>query len=487
MQKNIVFILSDDQGAWAMHCAGNEDIKTPNLDRLAAMGARFTNFFCASPVCSPARASIITGEMPSCHGILDWLSGGNMNTKAHPYMQGHSHFQTLDTGIEYLEGHDTYVKHLHDAGYHCALSGKWHMGNSEKPKDGFEKWYTIGTGGCDYFNPDIYENGRFYNENRYVTDLITDKALEYLEEFIERKEPYYLSVHYTAPHSPWARQHHKEEFLALYQDCTFEATPNEPVHPEQVGTCPVGDTPENRRECLTGYYAAITAMDEGIGRILDKLEENGQLQNTLIIFTADNGMNMGHHGIWGKGNGTYPPNMYDTSVKVPFLIYDPEYFYGGKTIESMAGHCDLFPTLLDMADIAYQPHTKQPGKSIKTYALKPQDSGEENVIICDEYGMVRMIRNRDYKYVSDLMGRREQFFDLRLDPEERDNKITDPVYDKQIIKMKKEMADFFAQYEDKRNSGIQYHVTGNGQLLRCHEEGAFDQDIKMYHQTEERA
>ena len=96
MKKNIVLILSDDQGAWAMHCAGNEDLITPNLDRLAKMGARFTNFFCASPVCSPARASIMTGEMPSSHGVLDWLSGGNMNTKDYPYMKDHEHFQTED-------------------------------------------------------------------------------------------------------------------------------------------------------------------------------------------------------------------------------------------------------------------------------------------------------------------------------------------------------------------------------------------------------
>ena len=139
MKKNIVLILSDDQGAWAMHCAGNEDLITPNLDRLAKMGARFTNFFCASPVCSPARASIMTGEMPSSHGVLDWLSGGNMNTKDYPYMKDHEHFQTEDQAIDYLEGHDTYVKHLSQAGYHCALSGKWHLGDSVHPKEGFEK------------------------------------------------------------------------------------------------------------------------------------------------------------------------------------------------------------------------------------------------------------------------------------------------------------------------------------------------------------
>ena len=110
-QPNIVFILSDDQGAWAMHCAGNEDLRTPNLDRLAESGVRFDEFYCASPVCSPARASIVTGKAPSCHGVLDWIAGGNIDTNRYPEMAGHSRFQTRDHAIEYLEGHKTLTAH----------------------------------------------------------------------------------------------------------------------------------------------------------------------------------------------------------------------------------------------------------------------------------------------------------------------------------------------------------------------------------------
>lgn len=499
-KKNIVFILSDDQGAWAMHCAGNDDIITPNLDRLSQMGSRFTNFFCASPVCSPARASIITGEMPSCHGVLDWIGSGNMNTKDYPYMKVHPHFQREDRAIEYLEGHDTYIKHLREAGYRCGLSGKWHLGNSTQPKEGFEKWYTIAAGGCNYFNPDIYdhETGRFYNENRYVTDLITQKALEFLDEYMAGDAPYYLSVHYTAPHDPWYQGQHKEEIWKLYANCEFKATPNEKIYPNQIDCCLVADTPEKRREHLTGYYAAITAMDDGIGQILDKLEENHQLENAIVIFTSDNGMNMGHHGIWGKGNGTYPPNMYDTSVKVPFLIYDSEYFYGGKVIHRMAGHCDLFPTLLDMVGVTYNMHEKQPGRSIKMYAENPELEESDAVVICDEYGKVRMIRTSQFKYVcfyedagqqsvseEDLKkyNIKEQFFDLTMDADEKVNRMSEIAYQQKIVELRQRMEEFFSRYSDEINSGIQYPVTGSGQMKRCHQAEAFDQKFSYYYKT----
>lgn len=129
-----------------------------------------------------------------------------------------------------------------------------------------------------------------------------------------------MSVHYTAPHSPWDASEHPKEYLDWYKDCEFKDTPNLPVHPWQVNTCPIGDTEERRKENLRGYYAAISAMDAGVGKILDKVKEKGLEDNTIVIFTSDNGMNMGHHGIWGKGNGTYPPNMYESSIRVPFII-----------------------------------------------------------------------------------------------------------------------------------------------------------------------
>ena len=133
---NIVLVLTDDQGPWAMGCAGNPESRTPNLDRLAATGVRFDNWFCTSPVCSPARASLLTGRIPSSHGVHDWLRGGNMTNGN-------------DRAIEYLAGISGYTDLLAEAGYVCGLSGKWHMGDSLRPQQGFSYWYAHQTGGSN--------------------------------------------------------------------------------------------------------------------------------------------------------------------------------------------------------------------------------------------------------------------------------------------------------------------------------------------------
>ena len=132
-KPNIIMILADDQGPWAMHCAGTPELYTPNLDRIAEQGMRFDSFFCASPVCSPARASILTGKMPSAHGVQDWLRSGNLDGekfaaqgKENPYFEG---YKQERKPISYLEGQPTYTDILAQNGYHCALSGKWHLGN----------------------------------------------------------------------------------------------------------------------------------------------------------------------------------------------------------------------------------------------------------------------------------------------------------------------------------------------------------------------
>ena len=284
-KPNIVFILSDDQGPWAMNCAGTPELYTPSLNAIAQNGMRFENFFCASPVCSPARASLLTGDIPSSHGVLDWLRSGNVDAekfaaqgKENPY----GGYADEDKPIQYLAGKTTYTDILAQNGYTCALSGKWHLGDSVTPQHGFSRWYTIGKGGCFYYHPDIVENGSITVEHgKYVTDLITDRALEFLDELAEGEDPFYLSVHYTAPHSPWGAEHHPKEWIDYYDSCQFESIPDVPDHPDMT-TGPVYGTPR-RKENLRGYFAAISAMDAGIGRILCRLEEKGLTDDTLVV------------------------------------------------------------------------------------------------------------------------------------------------------------------------------------------------------------
>ncbi len=474
-----MFIMSDDQGAWTLGSAGNKEIQTPNLDRLAEEWMRYDNFFCASPVCSPARASIVTGEIPSCHGILDWLSGGNGTTENHPQMNGHEHFKNKDVGIEYLEGHPSYISVLKDSGYCCGLSGKWHLGNHEYAKKGFDKWFTIFAGGCRYFDADTIEHEAVSGDNRYITTVITDKAIEYMNDYVQQEEPFYLSIHYTAPHSPWDEGEHPKEFIDKYKDCKFESTPDLPVHEDQINSCPVGSTPEKRRENLQGYYAAITAMDDQIGRVFEELERLGQLENTVVIFTADNGMNMGHHGIWGKRNGTYPANMYDTSVKVPFIIRAPFIKNKGVTQYSLRSHLDIFPTLCEMVGEEYVAAKKQSGTSFYRELLGGEEK-DSTIAICSEYGRIRMMRNKKRKLVYDCLSGVIQYFDLEKDSDEANNLLNDADYQEEITRMEEELKQWFDRYAMEQQDGQQYPVVGKGQKNWCYEADAFAQTFRYY-------
>ncbi len=481
---NIVFILSDDQGAWAMHCAGNKELKTPNLDRIAARGMRFENFFCASPVCSPARASLLTGTIPSAHGVLDWLRGGNLDAERFA-KQGaqdpYGGYVSEHKPIQYLAGQLTYTDVLAQNGYNCALSGKWHLGDSINPQHGFRYWYTIGRGGCFYYHPDIVENGDIRNlHGQYVTDLITDKALEFLDILSEESAPFYLSVHYTAPHSPWSAEHHPKEFLKLYEDCPFESVPNVPDHPGL--TCPpVYGTP-TRTENLKGYFAAISAMDQGIGQILDRLQQKGLDQETIVIFASDNGMNMGHHGIWGKGNGTRPMNMYDTSIKVPFLISWPGNIPSGTVCRQMVSAYDFFPTLIDFLDMDTHQLHGLPGRSFADVLRgQPQDE-ERDVVVFDEYGPVRMIRSKRFKYIHIYPYGPDEFYDLQADPEEQVNRIADPCFEAEILEMRRRMESWFNRYVNPNMDGSREGVTGSGQLCSA---GVYAQRLEKYASPEE--
>ncbi|NMA83415.1 MAG: sulfatase-like hydrolase/transferase [Epulopiscium sp.] len=475
-KPNIIFILSDDQGAWAMNCAGNSDVITPNLDRLAASGLRFENFFCASPVCSPARASIMTGTIPSTHGVHDWIRGGNVHRDT-PEIKDHPAYDSEHEPIQYLKELTTYTDLLAQNGYTCALSGKWHLGDSLTPQHGFSKWFTIGRGGCEYYKADIVRDGKIYIEDRYITDVITEDALKNIDELSEEKKPFYLSVHYTAPHSPWDEKNHPKEILDLYRDCKFMATPDLPIHPWQIESAPYG-TGEVRKDLLRGYYAAVTAMDQNIGLILDKLEEKNLLDQTLIIFTSDNGMNMGHHGIWGKGNGTFPLNMFDTSVKVPFIISYPKTVPANQICDKIASHYDILPTIVDFLDLQGEVQQKLPGKSFADI-LKGQDSDDSgSIVVFDEYGPVRMIRNKKWKYIHRYPYGPNELYHIEEDPNEENNLIDSAEHQDIVIAMKKELTNWFYQYTDPKVDGARENVTGMGQLRRA---GVYAKGQKVYH------
>ncbi|WP_300357513.1 sulfatase-like hydrolase/transferase [Fusobacterium sp.] len=443
-KTNVVFILTDDQGYWSLGSYGNKDVISPTLDKLAEEGVRFDNFFCVSPVCSPARASIFTGRIPSQHGVHDWLDEHHNDT------------------VEYLKGQDTFVKVLAENGYRCGLSGKWHLGNSAEIQQGFSEWYVHEKGGGPYYNAPMYKNGVLTEEPKYITDATTDYGIEFIEKCSKNNEPFYLSLHYTAPHAPWGKEHHPEELLDLYKNCKFESCPRDEYHPWKIRETFEG-TEEERIDILKGYFGAITGVDRGVKKVVDKLEELGILEDTLIIFTSDNGMNMGHHGIFGKGNGTSPQNMYETSVKIPMIISHKNHLSKGKVYKGLYSHYDVMPTILQYLGIEYNSPINLPGKSFYEVLNGKEENNDKDVVIFDEYGPVRMIRNKEWKYIHRYPFGPHELYCLKKDPDEKENLIDKEEYQDKIKEMRMRLERWFVKYVNPEIDGAKEPVFGAGQ------------------------
>ena len=443
-RPNVIFILTDDQGPWAAGCCGNDEVRTPFIDQLASEGTRFPNFFCTTPVCSPARASLMTGRIPSAHGVHDFVPVGNIPPNP----------------IRYLEGLTCYTDVLADNGYTVGLSGKWHLGDSFSPQHGFSHWFAMPRGGSKYNNADMIRNGRVEAQPGYLTDVITDDALDFISANSE-EAPFYLSVHYNAPHTPF--NGHPQDIVDSYDDCPFKTCPQEALHPwAGRGTA----AHMGNRESLKGYFAAITALDLNVGRILERLSELGIRENTLIVFSSDNGYSCGHYGFWHKGNGTFPLNMYENSVKVPFIMSHPGKIPEGRVSEAMVSQYDFMPTLLDYLGLPDPNDDMSPGRSFVPALTRKTDDAQDEVVVFDEYGPVRMIRTQAWKYVHRYPYGPHELYDLVKDPRERKNLIDDKAQKALISDMRRQMGAWFERYVDPRLDGTRCAVTGRGQKAK---------------------
>ncbi|MCP4643677.1 MAG: sulfatase-like hydrolase/transferase, partial [bacterium] len=220
---------------------------------------------------------------------------------------------------------------------------------------------------------------------------------------------------------------------------------------------PVKDA-ETRRSHLSGYFAAITAMDANVGRLLAWLEEHNLRENTLICFTSDNGMNMGHHGIYGKGNATFPLNMYEESVRVPFLMCWPERIPAGTVCNELVSHYDFMPTLADLLGLENPEADKLPGGSFASLLSGAAGKVRDNVVVFDEYGPVRMIRTREWKYVHRYPFGPHELYDMVSDPDERKNLVDDKSRLAVVTDMRARLARWFARYVVPRLDGSRFPV-----------------------------
>lgn len=418
-RPNVLFILADDMGRWATGTYGNPEILTPNIDRLAREGLQFNNAFCNTPVCSASRTSYFTGRLPSQHAVHDWIAGGN---------------GCVDEGIFYSRHEVTYTDVLAAAGYTCAISGKYHLGDQQHVQHSFSHWFVHQRGGGSYIEPPMVENEQCVTLKGYVTDIITDDAIGVLTAYAKNasQQPFYLSVHYTSPHNPYvgadgrADSMHPPDIVKLYDNASFVSCPQEPQSP-YINRYDGGMTLQclGNRECLKGYYAAVTAMDMNIGRLLDTLELHALDKSTLVVFASDHGFNAGHHGLWGKGNAAYPFNMFDTSLLIPMIWRHTGVIQPGFE-ESVVQVLDVAPTLLDYVGGYTLPVlANSPGESFVDLLLTPEKrNSRKSRSIYGEYGQTRFARlNGTLKYVTRFTGQLEMY-DLINDANETCNLLS---------------------------------------------------------------
>ncbi|MFC0672956.1 sulfatase-like hydrolase/transferase [Brachybacterium hainanense] len=462
---HVLLLVTDDQGAWALGSRMPE-LHTPVLDRLQREGMTFERFFCASPVCSPARASIATGRMPSAHGVHDWLHPDALARAGQPRDAATPAF------LEQLDGADTIAGMLSRGGYRCGLAGKWHVGSSDRPAEGFEYWYAHQLGGGPYYDAPIWEQdpvtgvphdpARAATEPRYLTEAITERALDFLRRGQDDPRPFFLQMTWTAPHDPWFDGNHPRELLDLYADTDFPSVPRPERHP----WFPAGSFPRagaDRRGALAGYCAAISGVDRSIGAILDRLEETGQLEDTIVVFVADNGFSCGHHGYWGKGNGTWPLNFWEPSIRVPCIVRWPGHVPAGTVDRIPTSATSLLETIAELTGAPPIADRWRAGRSFASRALGlAGDEDAEPVVIHDEYGAHRMLRTEDWKLVVRRDGPTE-LYDLRADPEEERNLAADPDRADRVRGMTQELAAWYDAHTVPALDGWATDVDGSGQ------------------------
>lgn len=464
---NVLLLVTDDQGAWALGSRMPE-LHTPTLDRLQREGATFDSFFCASPVCSPARASIMTGRMPSAHGVHDWIRPEALARTA-SRERPHSP-ELLD-----VTDADTIAAMLSRDNYRCGMVGKWHVGSSDRAAEGFDYWYAHQLGGGPYYGAPIWrqdgttglpaDNAEPASEPEYLTDAITRRGLDFLDRhhLADDNRPFFLQVNWTAPHDPWFDDNHPSELTDLYTETDFPSVPQPELH-HWFRREHFQRATADRRGALTGYSAAISGVDRSVETLLHRLDERNELHNTIVIFTSDNGFSCGHHGIWGKGNATWPLNFWEPSIKVPFIVRWPDRVQAGHIDTEQASATSILETIAELTGTTPREDPLRAGRSLAPRLLgtTAAESDPAPVVIYDEYGANRMIRTDRWK----LIVRREgpmELYDLHEDPEEAHNLATDPRQTQKLQDLTLALTDWFTHHETATRSGWRTDIDGLGQ------------------------
>jgi len=412
---NILFIVADDLASWMLGCYGNQEIRTPNIDRLASSGVRFHNHFVVTPICSASRATLFTGRVPRQHGIHDFLTPNPIEQPPQGQKEPPASF-ARETMISDL---------LAAKGYQCGYVGKWHMANDTNPGHGYQYTYTMDGGSSRYQNPTMYLNGKAVEEKGYLTELMTGQATQFLEQQSGAK-PFFLTVSYFNPHTPY--DGHPQRYYDLYAKTNFETTGWEPaarnaLREKNLLQDPVG----NLRKCA----ASTTALDDQIPVLINKLRQKGLDSNTLVIFTGDNGFLLGRHGLWSKGLASDPINMYEEVMQVPMLMHWPGKIPVQATRPELVSYYDFLPTVCDAAGVKVPAGGNLCGRSYLPLAMgKPLEKKKPwPTYVFGHFRNTEMARDSRHKLVWRNNGAGpNELYDLRTDPREKRNENENPAF-----------------------------------------------------------
>ncbi len=464
LRPNILFIMSDDHAAHAMSCYGSRINRTPNLDRIASGGMRFDNCFCTNSICTPSRAVILTGTYNHVNGVT-----------------------TLSTPMD--NRLPTFPKILQADGYQTAVYGKWHLGEGpEHCPAGFDDWAVL-PGQGRYHNPEFIFKGPGGGSRQtvrgYATDLITDMSLAWLKKR-DRSRPFCLLYHHKAPHRPWyPDEKHAHLFLnedvpepdTLFDDyagrasAAAEAKMRVGVHMTHNDLkCEIpNELPEMElrrwayQRYIKDYLRVVASIDDNVGRVLDYLQAEGLEEDTLVIYTSDQGFFLGDHGWYDKRF------MYEESLRMPFILRYPREVKPGSINDDMVVNVDFAALFLDLAGLpapagfqgrSFRPNlrgdTPPDWRKSMYYRYWMHDSGDHKV--CAHYG-VRTRRHKLIYYYSDGLGqpgasrnRRPpewELFDLRKDPREMSNVYDNPQYAGVAAELKNELARLQSELGDQ--------------------------------------
>lgn len=452
-QPNILFVMTDDHAVNALSCYGGRLMETPNLDRLAEGGMRFNNCYVTNSLCAPSRATILTGKYSHKHGVRENLFGDK------PPFDG---------------SQQTFPKLLRQAGYRTSMIGKWHL---KSDPTGFDYWNVL-PGQGRYNNPDLIEMGERKNYEGYVTDVITDLTIERLEKRRQAEDgpPFCMFSWHKAPHRGWVPEEDHEDMFSDYDlpvpptfnddymnrsSAAEHAYMNIATMPDWRDEQPEGMTEEetahwNYQRYIKNYLRVIKSFDENMGRLLDYLEESGLAENTIVVYTTDNGFFLGEHGWFDKRF------MYEESIRVPLLVRYPGAVRPGSVNENVVMNLDLAETFLDYAGVEI-PADMQ-GKSLRPLLREEADEGIREVIYYHYYEYpgphdVRPhygVRSDRYKLIYFYTIDEWELFDLEDDPWELNSVHGAPAYAEVQKEMEALLKQARQEHEDDTGEPLPY-------------------------------